>query len=56
MKEKKEKKPEMIAQKDFVICYNEIFREIKKGDDLSDIQEIFLANLMTEGVLIKEGK
>ncbi|HVH96867.1 MAG TPA: hypothetical protein VM682_07990 [Bacillus sp. (in: firmicutes)] len=42
---------EFIAKKDFVICQNEHFHEIKAGDDLSKIPEKFHANLKTEGVL-----
>lgn len=44
-------KPQCLAKKDFVICQNEYFREIKAGDDLSDVPEKFSQNLKTEGVL-----
>lgn len=54
--EKKEakNKPEkqvISAKKSFTICQNEFFREIKAGDDLSDIPEVYIENLKTEGVL-----
>lgn len=44
-------KPELIAKKDFSIHHNEYHREIKKGDDLSDVPELYLDNLRTEGVI-----
>ena len=42
-----------IALKDFTICQNDVFIEIKKGDDVSkmDIPSRFTENLITEKVL-----
>lgn len=52
-KEKVEtKKSEMIAAKDFIIAHNEYFKEIKVGDDLSGVPQMFWENLKTEGVLV----
>lgn len=51
---KEEKKPKSkgsIAKKDFVICHNEYYREIKKGDDISDVPSKFKSNLKIEGIL-----
>ena len=53
-KPKKQLVPEaspLIAKRAFVICQNEYFREIKEGDDLSDIPVRYHPNLKTEGVL-----
>ena len=50
-KEHEETKAALLAKKSFVICHNEYFREIKAGDDLSDIPEIYLPNLLAEGVI-----
>lgn len=44
-------KSDQIAKKDFKIVQNAYEREIKKGDDLSDIPGAYLENLKTEGVL-----
>lgn len=41
----------LIAKKDFLIVHNDYRREIKKGDDLSDVPEIYHPNLRTEEVL-----
>ena len=41
----------MKAKKGFVILHNDFFREIKTGDDLSDLPEKFIQNMKTEGVL-----
>ena len=50
--EKKEKKSKKLkAKKDFVIFQNEYKREIKEGDDLSDIPKRFIENLKTEKVI-----
>lgn len=52
--EKKEVKPRpssLVAKRDFVICHNDYCRAIKEGDDLSDVPEMYLENLKTEGVL-----
>lgn len=45
-----ESKP-MIAKKDFEIHWNEYHRVIKAGDDVSDVPEMFHANLKTEEVI-----
>lgn len=44
-------KKEMIAKKDFRIIQNDYDRQIKAGENLSDIPEKYLANLSAEGVL-----
>ncbi len=41
----------LIAKKDFAINQNDYHKEIKKGDDLSDVPSVYLPNLKTEGVL-----
>jgi len=41
----------LTALKDFCICHNEYFLNIKQGDDLSSVPEIYLENLKTEGVI-----
>lgn len=41
----------LIAKKAFIIRHNDYYREIKPGDDLSDIPELYHENLKTEGVL-----
>jgi hypothetical protein len=41
----------LVAKKAFVISHNEYFREIKAGDELSDVPEQYLTNLKTEGVI-----
>lgn len=41
----------LIAKKDFKIVHNEYVREIKVGDDLSDVPNMYLENLRTEQVL-----
>jgi hypothetical protein len=55
MENKMEAKPkpqsDRIAQRDFVICHNDYFRQIKEGEDLSDVPALYLENLKTEGVL-----
>lgn len=50
-KESEEPKASLLAKKSFTICQNEYFREIKEGDDLSDIPETYLPNLLAEGVI-----
>lgn len=45
------KEPVLVAKKDHVICQNEHFFDIKKGDELSDIPEHFIQTLKTEGVI-----
>lgn len=51
--EKSVEKPsgDRTAKKDFAIHQNQYDREIKAGDDLSDVPDEFLVNLKTEGVL-----
>jgi len=52
--EKKEKSNEkLIAKRDFLIEQNDVFIEIKEGDDLEAIKipERFFANLQTENVI-----
>lgn len=51
LERKEEANEAMIAKKDFVITHNDYRREIKTGDDLSDVPPIYLENLKTEGVL-----
>jgi len=41
----------LIAKRDFVIFQNDFRADIKKGDDLSEIPEIYHQNLKTEGVI-----
>ncbi len=41
----------LIAQKAFTIRQNDYLKVIAVGDDISDIPEIYLENLKTEGVL-----
>lgn len=46
----------LVAKRDFVLCCpgpwgGDIYREIKAGDDISDIPVIFHDNLRTERVL-----
>lgn len=50
-KKSEQKKSGLIALKDFKIVHNEHCIEIKEGDDLSRVPEMFLQNLRTEGVL-----
>lgn len=49
------KKPQtpktMIAKKNFEIHHNDYHCVIKEGDDLSQIPELYHANLKTEGVI-----
>lgn len=40
-----------IALKGHVICQNKHYFDIKKGDDLSDIPELFYQTLKTEQVI-----
>jgi len=40
-----------VAKKDFVIHHNEVHIEIKKGEKLPDIPEMYKENLKTEGVI-----
>ena len=47
-KPKKEKK--LIALKDFVVCHNEHYYEIKEGEEVK-VPEMFLENLKTEKVI-----
>ncbi len=45
-------KKKLIAKRDFPLnCPPHLVRDIKKGDDLSDIPEIYINNLKTEGVI-----
>lgn len=41
----------LIAKKDFKIVHNDYVLDIKQGDDLSDVPEMYLANLKTEQVI-----
>lgn len=41
----------LIAKKEFKIVHNDYEREIKIGDDLSDVPELYLENLRTEGII-----
>jgi len=56
-KPKPEIKPEvqpkssMKAKKAFRIVQNEFVRDIKVGDDLSDVPAVYISNLRTEGVI-----
>ena len=40
-----------IALKDFVVSQNDFYLEIKEGDDLSEVPEMYLQNLKTEKVI-----
>lgn len=40
-----------VALKDFIIFHNEFRADIKTGDDLSKIPELYRENLKTEGVI-----
>lgn len=44
-------KSKRVAKRDFVIHQNEYHFEIKAGDDLSHIPELFIENLKTENVI-----
>lgn len=49
---KKSASGQLVAKKDFHLhCPPHIDLKIKKGDDLSKVEERFLTNLKTEGVL-----
>ena len=39
------------AKKDFLMWHNDYFREIRKGDDLSDVPEKYIEQLKLENVL-----
>ena len=41
----------MFAKKDFVIHHNKFHLEIKEGDDLSSVPQMFIENLKTENVI-----
>lgn len=46
------KSPKAIAKRDFVIHWNDVHIEIKKGDDLDGVvPEMFFENLKTEQVI-----
>lgn len=47
----KPKVTKLLANKTFKIVHNNYVREIKEGDDLSDIPEMYLENLRTEGII-----
>ncbi len=47
----KDCEPYLIAKKEFVICQNGYFREIKEGEDISDVPAIYYDNLKTEKVI-----
>lgn len=51
--EKVEKSKKIIAKKDFVICQNEHYYEIKKGDNITElnIPSRFYENLTTENII-----
>ncbi len=48
---KKENKPKLIAKRDFKIVHNQYVFEIKQGDDIGYIPEMFLCNLKVENVI-----
>ncbi len=57
-KAKAEKAPEevkakaaLVAKKDFEIHQNDYHLVIKAGDNISDVPEIYIPNLKSEGVL-----
>ncbi len=50
-KKKTTKKAELIAKKDFLIVCNKDRFDIKEGDDLSHIPELYIQNLKTEQVI-----
>jgi len=39
------------AKKDFIILHNDFRADIKAGDDLSDIPDLYFQNLKTEKVI-----
>lgn len=41
----------MIAKRDFVLSHNDYKREIKAGEDVSDVPVMYHANLKTEKVI-----
>lgn len=45
------KNEKLIALKDFKIVHNDFVKEIKKGDDLSDVPKAYIDNLKTEKVI-----
>ena len=47
----KDSKKPLIAKRDFTICWNDYLRKIKKGDDVSDVPQMFHQNLKTEKVI-----
>lgn len=51
--ESKKATSSVIAKKDFVICQNDCFLEIKKGDKIDDLKipTKFIQNLKTEQVI-----
>lgn len=55
LKKKPKEQSELIAKRDFKIVHpseGKVYkREIKAGEDLSDVPEIYHANLKTEGVI-----
>lgn len=44
-------KEQMIAKKDFKIVHNNYVRDVKVGDDLSDIPLMYVSNLKAENVI-----
>lgn len=40
-----------VAKKDFKLVHNNYIRDIKEGDDLSDVPEMYKQNLKSENVL-----
>jgi hypothetical protein len=50
-KKKQPAKEAMIAKRDFLIVQNDYRREIKTGDDISDVPERYHENLRTEKVI-----
>lgn len=44
-------KQELKALKDFKIVHNGYVKEIKKGEDISDVPPMYHPNLKTEGVI-----
>jgi hypothetical protein len=49
--EKPQRRQKLIAKKDFTIHHNTYFREIKEGQNISDVPEIYHENLRTEEVI-----
>lgn len=50
-KEESKKVDKLYAKKDFLIVQNQVRIEIKKGDELTSIPDMYIQNLKTEGVI-----